>query len=68
MLSIFRKLCLPRSPSRYVSVCDSSAPRAEEDKASPCRDDAMIVFDASGSMSGNPNLGHRTREALASMK
>ena len=30
---------------------------AEEDKAAPCRDDAMIVFDASGSMSGNQTLG-----------
>ena len=33
------------------------AARAEEDKAAPCRDDAMIVFDASGSMSGNQTLG-----------
>jgi Ca-activated chloride channel homolog len=30
---------------------------AEEQKLSPCRDDAMIVFDASGSMSGNQTLG-----------
>ncbi len=36
---------------------DSAAPRAEEDKVAPCRDDAMIVFDASGSMSGNQTLG-----------
>jgi Ca-activated chloride channel homolog len=33
------------------------AARAEEGKAAPCRDDAMIVFDASGSMSGNQTLG-----------
>lgn len=35
---------------------DPAAPRAE-DKVAPCRDDAMIVFDASGSMSGNQTLG-----------
>ena len=32
-------------------------PHAEESKAPPCKDDAMIVFDASGSMSGNQTLG-----------
>jgi len=31
--------------------------RAEKPKAPPCKDDAMIVFDASGSMSGNQLLG-----------
>ena len=30
---------------------------AEEPKLPPCRDDAMIVFDASGSMAGNVNQG-----------
>jgi Ca-activated chloride channel family protein len=30
---------------------------AEEQKPALCRDDAMIVFDASGSMSGNQILG-----------
>lgn len=30
---------------------------AEENKPSPCTEDAMIVFDASGSMSGNQTLG-----------
>ncbi len=29
----------------------------EEQKPGPCTDDAMIVFDASGSMSGNQTLG-----------
>ena len=57
MLSTFRKLCLAAIALALVSVCDFSAPRAEEDKAAPCRDDAMIVFDASGSMSGNQTLG-----------
>lgn len=31
--------------------------KAEETKPGPCTDDAMIVFDASGSMSGNQTLG-----------
>jgi Ca-activated chloride channel family protein len=34
-----------------------SASSAEEKKPSPCTEDAMIVFDASGSMSGNQILG-----------
>lgn len=38
-------------------ACDVSAFPAEEKKPSPCTDDAMIVFDASGSMSGNQTLG-----------
>jgi Ca-activated chloride channel homolog len=29
------------------------APRAEEAEQTPCTEDAMLVFDASGSMSGN---------------
>jgi Ca-activated chloride channel homolog len=33
---------------------------AEEPKPPPCRDDAMIVFDASGSMAGNVNQGIAT--------
>lgn len=33
------------------------AQSAEEDEPGPCTDDAMIVFDASGSMSGNQTLG-----------
>ena len=33
---------------------------AEEQKPPPCRDDAMIVFDASGSMAGNVNQGIAT--------
>jgi len=33
---------------------------AEEPKPSPCRDDVMIVFDASGSMAGNVNQGIAT--------
>jgi Ca-activated chloride channel family protein len=35
----------------------SPAALAENTKPGPCTDDAMIVFDASGSMSGNATLG-----------
>jgi len=38
-------------------ACSMSASGAEEKKPSPCTEDAMIVFDASGSMSGNQTLG-----------
>lgn len=34
-----------------------AASSAEEKKPAPCTEDAMIVFDASGSMSGNQTLG-----------
>ena len=38
-------------------VCSVSTSHAEEKKPSPCNEDAMIVVDASGSMSGNQVLG-----------
>jgi len=41
-------------------VCAASALRAEEAKPTPCKDDAMIVFDASGSMAGNVDQGIAT--------
>ena len=37
-------------------ACTSTS-RTEEKTIPPCREDAMIVFDASGSMSGNQTLG-----------
>jgi Ca-activated chloride channel homolog len=37
-------------------ACNATA-RAEEKTIPPCREDAMVVFDASGSMSGNETLG-----------
>jgi Ca-activated chloride channel family protein len=44
------------APAAFLAS-DISAFPAEEKKPSPCTDDAMIVFDASGSMSGNQTLG-----------
>ncbi|MGH6866459.1 MAG: vWA domain-containing protein [Methyloceanibacter sp.] len=40
-----------------VAACAVTASLAEDKKPGPCTDDAMIVFDASGSMSGNQTLG-----------
>jgi Ca-activated chloride channel homolog len=38
-------------------LASTQATAAEEKKPAPCSEDAMIVFDASGSMSGNQTLG-----------
>ena len=43
--------------SAALIICNSSASSTEEKKHAPCTEDAMIVFDASGSMSGNQTLG-----------
>src|SRR5581483_10554429 len=45
-----------------LSVGPVQAP-AEDKKPTPCTEDAMIVFDASGSMSGNQTLGIPNSEA-----
>ena len=56
-----------------VLLACSSASRTEEEKTiPPCHEDAMIVFDASGSMSGNqvlgiPNSRARIDEARAAL-
>src|SRR5215470_6359730 len=57
MLSDLAKICRTAAALGLLLACGSAVPHAEEDKAAPCRDDAMIVFDASGSMSGNQTLG-----------
>jgi Ca-activated chloride channel family protein len=57
MLSDPAKICRSTAALGLLLTCGYSVPHAEEDKAAPCRDDAMIVFDASGSMSGNQTLG-----------
>jgi Ca-activated chloride channel family protein len=52
----FVKFCRTAITPALIFACVHSA-RAEQDKIAPCREDAMIVFDASGSMSGNQTLG-----------
>jgi Ca-activated chloride channel homolog len=43
-----------------IAACGVAAARAEDQKPQPCNDDAMIVFDASGSMAGTVGLGIAT--------
>jgi Ca-activated chloride channel homolog len=55
-----------------LAIC-AEVPAAEDEEHSPCTEDAMLVFDASGSMAGNLNQGIATiipridvvRDALA---
>jgi len=53
----FRPLRLPMAALAILLVADAPAALAQGAKPGPCTDDAMIVFDASGSMSGNQTLG-----------
>jgi Ca-activated chloride channel family protein len=41
----------------FVLASGAPADTADEKRPAPCTEDAMIVFDASGSMSGNQTLG-----------
>jgi Ca-activated chloride channel homolog len=43
-----------------VAICIVSAADAKEPEPPPCNEDAMLVFDASGSMSGTVGLGIAT--------
>ena len=52
-----RALRLPAGALAIAVMCHVPAVLAEDAKPGPCTDDAMIVFDASGSMSGNQILG-----------
>jgi Ca-activated chloride channel homolog len=56
MLSDLAEICRTTVAVGLLLACGSFVPHTKEDKAAPCRDDAMIVFDASGSMSGNQTL------------
>jgi Ca-activated chloride channel family protein len=53
----FHPVGLPAGALAVVLACHAPASLAEDNKPGPCTDDAMIVFDASGSMSGNQTLG-----------
>jgi len=44
----------------FLLLGGGPAVHAEEQRPPPCRDDAMIVFDASGAMAGNVNQGVAT--------
>ena len=50
-------VCLSVVSLAVTAACNVHAVRAEEPQPSPCNEDAMIVFDASGSMAGNVGQG-----------
>src|SRR6478752_7615343 len=50
-------VCLAAISLAATAACNVHAVRAEEPQPSPCNEDAMIVFDASGSMAGNVGQG-----------
>jgi Ca-activated chloride channel family protein len=63
---VFKRTCNSNAIYRIFSLSiialltltvGSGSGKSEEKKPSPCIEDAMIVFDASGSMSGNQTLG-----------
>ena len=57
---VFAAFCLSRLAAIVAVVLlalNVSASWAEEEKIPPCHEDAVVVFDASGSMSGNQILG-----------
>jgi Ca-activated chloride channel homolog len=60
MVSLFCYTRLAAVALAVLVACKVPASRAEESKPPPCIDDAMIVFAASGSMSGNVGLGVAT--------
>ena len=60
MVSLCRRTQLTAIAFAVLLTCSGPTLRAEEPKLSPCREDAMIVFDASGSMAGNVDQGIAT--------
>lgn len=60
MVSLFYPVRLAAIALAVIAACKGDAARAEEPQPPPCNEDAMIVFDASGSMSGTVGLGIAT--------
>jgi Ca-activated chloride channel family protein len=56
-LTGYRKFSVGLFALAGLAVATASAWGEDEKKPGPCTEDAMIVFDASGSMSGNQTLG-----------
>lgn len=55
--SVFARRIIKAAAVLSAIILIGTAFAAEEKKPSPCTEDAIIVFDASGSMSGNQTLG-----------
>jgi len=60
MVSLYQARGLAIYAAVFLLLSGALALHAEEQKPPPCRDDAIIVFDASGSMAGNVNQGIAT--------
>lgn len=60
MALLFRATLFTSLALAALLVCKAEAGPAEEKERKPCTEDAMIVFDASGSMAGNMNQGIAT--------
>ena len=56
-IAAFCTLTIPGAALAIALLCPAPPAFADDAKQGPCTDDAMIVFDASGSMSGNQTLG-----------
>jgi Ca-activated chloride channel family protein len=58
--TLYTKLALPAMGAAIVAVITLASSQAAEFTPPPCNEDAMIVFDASGSMAGNVDQGIAT--------
>jgi Ca-activated chloride channel homolog len=56
-MSWFGRSMLAAALATALDVGTAPAWAAEEEERSPCTEDAMLVFDASGSMAGNVTQG-----------
>lgn len=59
-MSFFPAIRLAATALAAMLACNPAAGAAEDKESKPCTEDAMIVFDASGSMAGNMNQGIAT--------
>ncbi len=59
-MSSFPAIRLAAIALTVLLACMTEAGAADEEKSKPCTEDAMIVFDASGSMAGNLGQGIAT--------
>jgi Ca-activated chloride channel family protein len=60
MTWLVRKMLAAALPLAWLVAGNAWAGTVEEQQRSPCTEDAMLVFDASGSMAGNLNQGIAT--------
>ncbi len=56
-MTLLSRSVYPVALALAALLAGSAAARAADERPTPCTDDAMIVFDASGSMAGNTVQG-----------